>query len=335
VSAAILESSPPGRSRGDQLALGLALSGLGIVMAGRSALWLLPGLLLSATGELTGRTTSGLDAVAVRWRAIAALILVAVGLSLQGRAPVPSAILCLAGLGCLAGWLPFAWRTSREDTLLLEESPRRRVRLLLRLISMTAALIVAGRLTTTLFEPTAERSLPALYLAAILSLGVATARLWSSRRIAALASVMAAMPLAGIVADVALAREDGRLPVTVPSGAVWGLAVWLHTAAVSLVLVWINQSQRTPSSDHSGWRRAIRCLAWCDLAGLPPLPGFWLRSGLLLALVSRQSPSNITGEFEPHSGLLTLALVASIAWAIVLATALSRALSLDDDSQAS
>lgn len=294
-------------------------------MAAALAAWpaLLVGLALSATGELTGRTVTGSPSRAVRLRALASLAAFIVGMSVFPRFSESGVVLTIAGLGGLAGWLPFAWRLPSEDEDLppgAEISPVAVT--LLRLAPVTTALIAGWKLTPTVFVPAADRALPVLYLTAAISLIAGGARLWSSGRDAPLCPLLSALALAGIVADVSLSREQTRLPVDVPSGGAWGLAAAVEAFGVLVVLASLQRSTDRPGT----WPRWVERLARFDLGGVPPLPGFWLRSGLLLALVSRQSPSNITGEFEPPAGLLALALLAAAAWGLQLATAIASGL---------
>jgi hypothetical protein len=252
-----------------------------------------------------------------------ALALTAIGLVILARGTPVGAVPLITGIGALAGWFPFSWSSSAlpipERESVGSWNP---VSLGLPLIGTTTALVAATRLIPAGFAQSAAVSEPVLFLAAALSLLIASARLISWHRISDCSLALTGMAACGIAADVALRQGTSTLPVSIVRGDVAGLAVWLHGTAVSVLLSSLS------TDSESGSLRGQRAKVWfasllaADIAGVPPLPGCWLRSNLLFSLVSRQTASSITGEFEPQTGMLMLATLVAIAWGAMMAAAL-------------
>jgi hypothetical protein len=169
-----------------------------------------------------------------------------------------------------------------------------------------------------------------LFLAASLSLVVASARLVTRRSVDDALLAFAAMAACGIATDVALRQGTSTLPVEITRGDFAGLAVWLHGTAILTLLSVLSAGRESEDSPPSRQRHWLVLLLSADLAAVPPLPGFWLRGYLLLSLVSRQTASSITGEFEPHAGMLTLAILVAITWGAIIATALPTMFATDE-----
>lgn len=281
---------------------------------------LLSGIAAAALPGVVFSGNSGRNWARVYLAAVA-IVLIGAGLVILARGNSVGAVPLIAGIGALAGWLPFCWSAS---TLSFSgngesaDSPNL-ISLGLPLIGTTGALVAAARLIPAAFAENPTMSEPVLFLAASLSLLVATARLISWRSVEGGFLALTAMAACGIAADVALRRGTSTLPVAVVRGDVAGLAVWLHGSAILVFLRTVTRPSSTDGRRPPGW---LVPLLVADLAGLPPLPGFWLRGNLLLSLVSRQTQSSITGEFEPHTGMLTLAILVAIAWGAMMAAAL-------------
>ena len=78
--------------------------------------------------------------------------------------------------------------------------------------------------------------------------------------------------------------------------------------------------------------KVLRAVLDADVGGAPPLPGFWLRAWLLLTIIAGQEPSNITGEFEPHTALLVVSAVYVLGWGALLGACASRVLAPERES---
>jgi hypothetical protein len=254
----------------------------------------------------------------------AAVAISAVGLLVLTRGNPIGAVPLIAGIGALSGWLPFCWSTALSNWADSESVRTSRLASAgLHLIGMTTALVAAARLIPAAFAQNASVAEPVLFLAAAVTLVVASARLASWRKADDVILALTGMAACGIAADVVLRQGTSTLPVSIVRGDVAGMAVWLHGTAMWVLLNSFGRDSEAASL--RGWRARtwLVALLAADIAGLPPLPGFWIRGNLLLSLVSRQTTSSITGEYEPHAGMLMLAILVTIEWGAIMTMAIS------------
>jgi hypothetical protein len=251
--------------------------------------------------------------------AVIGFLLMVIDGSIESPLARAGAVLVLAGLGAIATWLPFDWRN-----LLLRQIRLGSLREAARsLLPVTCAIVFAAIFTVLQNDPASKSKLVVLYLAAALSLISAALRSRNRPLAHWIVRWLSAAAAAGFVAGLAQHNSSQSLAIQSASGHRYGLLTCGWGFLELLLLAAVSNS---PAKDGRTGRAAHKLLL-LDLAGFPPLPGFWLRLNLLLALITQQRTSNISGEFEAHSGMLLLAALFALAWGMGAASLAAEALS--------
>jgi hypothetical protein len=230
------------------------------------------------------------------------------GLLLLSRQQSVGIVLMIAGLGSLAQWLPFDWGRPAPAS----DDPCEWAPIAVEALPPSAAILAAVQLMPSVFSLAPKPLLTILFLSAVMSLVVFAMQVWTNLSARTILRLLSAMALCGLVADVARLNHPGPLSIDIIGGTAAAMAVWFH--GVAILLIW--NASRAGSGSQA---RLISRLAAADLAGAPPLPGFWLRGLLLISVVSCQDASNITGEFEPNTAMIALTLLLAITWGVLMA----------------
>ncbi|WP_437202183.1 hypothetical protein [Planctomicrobium sp. SH664] len=235
-----------------------------------------------------------------------------------------SMVLILSGMGGLLGWFPFprillqGEQTSSVDAFALRTLPL-----------MTGGVLLL-RLAT--LPTVSAEQLGLIALVSLFSAVASAARLlWedrlSSRIVLTSTCLLSSLAWAGCLCGWETLHPARAWPQSnLPHAQTLFLAILNCEVAALLVLVSCSRvlTARGHEGDYAQTLEgalsaapvaAVSLLCGViSLAGLPPLPGFWWRSGLIAALLLPHNQSNVTGLIEPNDSFAFLAFAFVLLW---------------------